>query len=117
MEAKVIKIDIEGNEIDSADELKKKIAEKIAEAVGDNIAEAIAEAVEADLGSEDVQDHDRIAELANKSWNKNQRAIQMALKMTNKRSELSAAEIAEILFTTGFLEGYLTKEKECEKCE
>ena len=85
----------------------------MAETVGSEVAEAIADVI-ADALEEDVQNHDHIAELANKSWQKNQHAIQIALKMANKRSELSAAEIAETLYACGFLDGYQTKEKECE---
>lgn len=114
MAAKVIEIDIDKIEGESPEEIKRNIAEAVAETVGSEIAEAIAEAVEADFRADDEQDYDHIAELANKSWQKNQHAIQIALKMANKRSELSAAEIAETLYACGFLEGYQTKEKECE---
>ena len=113
MAAKVIEIDIDKIAGESPEELKKRIAETVAETVGSEVAEAIADVI-ADALEEDVQNHDHIAELANKSWQKNQHAIQIALKMANKRSELSAAEIAETLYACGFLEGYQTKEKECE---
>lgn len=113
MAAKVIEIDIDKIAGESPEELKKRIAETVAETVGSEVAEAIADVI-ADALEEDVQNHDHIAELANKSWQKNQHAIQIALKMANKRSELSAAEIAETLYACGFLDGYQTKEKECE---
>lgn len=103
MEAKVIKIDIDGNDLECADELEKIIVEAITEAITQSI--------------ELKHKQENLAEKAFDTWMKvkDQHLADIKIACGGKLPE--GEHLLSLMFAGGFKEGYQTKEAECRECD